>query len=87
MIVASTLYGVSALHAIYAGAADLGRNKGIVKLGLTFHCHPPMLPLKRDDSESRHPLSDERARRSDQRSGARGKRKQNKSRGARPRRQ
>jgi len=27
MIVAPTLYGVSALHAIYAGAADLGRNK------------------------------------------------------------
>lgn len=87
MIVAPTLYDVSALHAIYAGAADLGRNKGMVKLSLTFHCHPPVPPLKRDDSESRHPLSDEPARSSDQRSGAGGKRKQNKNRGARLRRQ
>jgi len=59
----------------------------MVKLSLTFHCHPPLPPLENDDSESRHPLSDEPDRRSDRRSGARGKRKQNKSRGASPRRQ
>ena len=87
MIVASTLDGVSALHALYAGAADLGRNKGMVKLSLTFRCHKPLPPLKRDDSESSHPLSDEPARGGDQRSGVGGKRKQNKCRGRRPRRQ
>ena len=87
MIVAQALDGVSALHAIYAGAADLGRNKGMPKLSLTFHCHKPLRPLKSDDSQSGCPLSDEPDRRSDQRSGARGKRKQNKCRGTRPRRQ